>query len=995
VSVARSQHSDGARILVLADRIPRPGLRVAEHRLLQLFAELAIARPKPHVTLVVADWCARTSARDVVEELGVETVSHVPDWGAWFQREQADLVVVHGARAHRRFGALLDVARLDVPRIIDSSALDTFDMSAPLAPLEGDAIGRDLVIEAARAHDAHLLAGATAVLCASEHEAELVRGLSSEVATAVLRSHVSVRANRLPRSVRHGLVALGSFVEGPGSPDEDAVLFLAREVLPRVRRDVDVDLHIVGEDATPAVRSLSDGARFHVARGDVAPALRGAVGVVSLRRFGRGLTAAPFAAFEAATPVLAGAAVSKWNDGPGSSPPDDNADALASAITALVRDDAVWGEMSSATSEWTATHQRERYREALNDVLSTTGVVASIDGESIVDGRARTIPWQGRAHGRWAPDPGCRVAPNLARLDLELADQVTTDGAPDPEAPQDFAIEPLYDEWIRQREPTPRQRWDREARASALPYRPLVSIVMVERDVEPGVLSASLASLEAQVYSRWELCLVDDASTSLETLGAIARAASADARVRLLRRDESNGLAGASDAALGRARGDFVAFVPPGGVLEPLALLEVVDLINRCPELDVVYTDEHEYDASIRRCRHPALKPSWSPDLLRSTNYMGQLTVLRRSLVDRIGGPRDGFDGAVGYDLALRATDVSDRVGHVAIPLYRSNVTASDVLGPRPDRAFVDAGRRALSESVERSGESATVEDVNRRGDYRVRYAVIDEPVVGVVIPTRDRHDLLDAAVRSIRERSTYRNVEITIVDNASTDPDTLAYLERHDGPVLRYTAPFNYARMMNLAVAETHADLVLFVNNDVEVFQPNWIEAMLEHAQRPSIGAVGARLWYPEGIPQHQGIFIGGSGRAHNADFVRTFTSGDDRHQIMQRGRMVANFAAVTGACLMARPSVLTEVGGFEERLHVAFNDVDLCLKIRARGYDIVCTPFATLVHYESATRGSLHPMENDDWFGTRWGIGADYQDPYSNPNYDQQRRFALRLPS
>ena len=439
------------------------------------------------------------------------------------------------------------------------------------------------------------------------------------------------------------------------------------------------------------------------------------------------------------------------------------------------------------------------------------------------------------------------------------------------------------------------------------------------------------------------------------------------------------------NAALPRVRGEFVAFVPPGGHLEPLALLEVVDLLNRAPELDVLYTDEHEHDAATGRRINPRLKPSWSPDLLHSTNYVGQLAVFRRALVEELGGLREEFAGALHYDLVLRATARTDRVGHVAWPLYRS------AAGRVPDPDAVAGDRRALASAAEDAGTPAAVEDLDRRGAYRVRYVIRDEPSVGIAIPTRDRADLLEAVVSSILERSSYRNVEITIIDNQSTDPATLEYLDRHDGPVLRYDAPFNYARMMNLALAACEADLLLLLNNDVEVYQRDWIESLIEHAQRPSVGAVGARLWFPSGMPQHQGIFVGGGGGAVHADFVGSDFAGSDQHFIRTLGSRVANFSAVTGACLMARPAVLAEVGGFDERLHVAFNDVDLCLKLRARGYDIVCTPFASVVHEESATRGDAHPMENDDWFRARWRADDAFEDPYTNPNYDQHQRFAL----
>jgi GT2 family glycosyltransferase len=720
--------------------------------------------------------------------------------------------------------------------------------------------------------------------------------------------------------------------------------------------------------------------------------------VLSVRRFGRGTNAGLFAAVEAGAPVIAGAGVALANDLPDAMRVDEDPQALADAIVACVHDEAAWRARARATTEWSATIGAGRYRDALDAVLGANGLTL---GAAAPVAAGVTVPWAVREHGRWSPDPAAPVASSVPRIDLALADQVTTTGVPDPEALLTFPLASPYHEWIRQRDPSPRQRWANDARMASMPWQPTISIVVPVHDCEPHLLAATIASLRSQVYSRWEACIADDGSTDLDTLAALTAAAGDDARVRLLHarsdaEDDSDG-ASASNAAsvvntaVGRARGAFVGFVPPGGHLEPLALLEIVDLLNRVPELDVVYTDEHEYDPATGRRTNPSLKPSWSPDLLRSGNYLGQLTVFRRELVLELGGVRADFAAARDYDLALRATAASDRVGHVAWPLYRSDVPRPNAEGAAAARASAEAGRRALVDAVERAGETAVVEDLDHRGRYRVRYGIVDEPRVGIAIPTRDRHDLLAAAITSIRERSTYRNIEITIIDNESRDPEALAYFDRHDGPVLRYDAPFNYARMMNLAIAASDADLLLLLNNDVEVHQPDWIESMVEHAQRSRVGAVGARLWLPSGAPQHQGIFVGGIGGAVNADFVDAYFPGDDRHFIAGLGSAVANFAAVTGACLMARPAVLAEVGGFDERLHVAFNDVDLCLKLRARGYDIVCTPFASVVHEESATRGSDHPMANDDLFRARWRADDDYEDPYSNPNYDQRRRFAL----
>jgi GT2 family glycosyltransferase len=265
---------------------------------------------------------------------------------------------------------------------------------------------------------------------------------------------------------------------------------------------------------------------------------------------------------------------------------------------------------------------------------------------------------------------------------------------------------------------------------------------------------------------------------------------------------------------------------------------------------------------------------------------------------------------------------------------------------------------------------------------------VIGQPRITIIIPTRDRVELLAACVESVRRRSTYRNYEIMIVDNLSRKPETLEYLESFDGRVLPYPYEFNYARMMNTAVAEAgETDYVLLVNNDTEVISAEWMEVMVEHAQRPEVGFVGARLLFPDGKPQHEGIAIGLGGVASNLDH------GGQHFGYFDLGETIRNCSAVTGACMLTRLEVFRELGGFEERLRVAFNDVDLCLRARQRGYVVVYTPHALLYHEESSTRGKLHPEEDERFFCERWGKPFELEDDYYNPNFSKRRPFRLEL--
>ena len=515
-------------------------------------------------------------------------------------------------------------------------------------------------------------------------------------------------------------------------------------------------------------------------------------------------------------------------------------------------------------------------------------------------------------------------------------------------------------------------------RVEALRRRPTISVVMPVHDTPPDWLLAAVGSVAAQIYPDWELCIADDASSREDTLETLRDLEGSDARIRVARLEESRGIVGATNAALALARGEFVAFLDHDDELKSAALLEVAELLSDQPGLDLVYTDEDKRDPDGRLV-DPFLKPDWSPDLLMSVNYLNHLSVYRRELVERLGGLREELEGSQDYDLALRVAEVTAEIAHVPEPLY----TRGGEAGPGPAGADDrNAGRRVLEDALRRRGYDGRVEDGPVAGRYSVRYAIRDAPRVVIIIPTRDRVDLLRRCIESVRERTTYEHHEILVVDNDSRDPATLDYLRSAPARVFRYPHEFNYAAMMNAAVAEAgDADLILFLNNDTWVESPGWLEAMVEHGQRPEVGAVGARLLYPDGRPQHEGIIVGyAGGPANNVDF-RGFDG---------MGETIRNCSAVTFACALVRRTVFLELGGLESRLQVAYNDVDFCLRAREKGYEIVYTPHARLVHQERATRRGAPHDEDEALFRARWG---GYRDPYYNPNFHPIHPFRLRV--
>lgn len=511
---------------------------------------------------------------------------------------------------------------------------------------------------------------------------------------------------------------------------------------------------------------------------------------------------------------------------------------------------------------------------------------------------------------------------------------------------------------------------DREAlsaRIDELEYRPKVSLILYARDPDPQSLRELVDSVRAQIYERWELCLVFD-SPGLAVRRTLRRYRRADRRIVQVR--GTGGAVGARNEGLARSTGEFVAFLDPDSRLKHDALFHIVDLLDREPELNLVYTDEDHQDADGRLVQ-PFFKPGWSPDLLMGTDYVCRLGVFRRASVIAAGGLRSSVEGAEIYDLALRVTEGSAAVGHVPLPLHTTPLAKRN--------GTEESARRAVGEALARRGYGGRVEPLP--GGMRARYDIVGDPKVSLIVPTRDRVDLLARCVSSVQERTTYPYHELVVVDNESQDPATLEYLSRFEGRIIRYPHEFNYARMMNVIAEDVDGDVLLFLNNDIEVITPEWIEAMLEHGQRPEVGVVGARLLYPDGSPQHEGVAVGVRGHAWNIN-----------HRGYQGlGEIVRNCAAVTGACMLTRAEVFRELGGFDERMRVAFNDVDYCLRARERGYLVTYTPHAVLFHVEGATRGAYHPDGDNRAFVGRWG---DYPDPFYNPCFDRSRPFNLRPP-
>jgi len=550
-------------------------------------------------------------------------------------------------------------------------------------------------------------------------------------------------------------------------------------------------------------------------------------------------------------------------------------------------------------------------------------------------------------------------------------------------------MEDDYSKWI--------DLYDREINAEPLDatrIAPLISILLPVYNTPLKWLQKCIDSVLSQAWSHWELCIVDDASIDGGVRKLLLGYVERDTRIRVHFRESNGHIAVATNDALHMARGEFIVLLDHDDELRPHSLLEVVKALDRNENLDFIYSDEDKMDEAERRF-DPYFKPDWNPDLLLSQNYICHMTAIRRTLALEVGGVRAGYEGSQDYDLFLRCTARIDpsRIHHIPKILYHWRaIEGSTASGVNAKSYALEAGLRAISDHLETSRSGAKVA-LLPNNFYRVTWPIpTPAPKVSLIIPTRDRVDLLKMSVGSILEKTRYQNYQVIIVDNQSRDDETLAYFEelkqRPNVKIIAYDAPFNYSAINNYVVARlTDTDVVGLINNDVEVIDGDWLDEMVSHAVRPDIGTVGAMLCYPDNTIQHAGVILGIGGVAgHVYCKYPRGTKG-----MGARALLTQNLSAVTAACLLVKRERYLECGGLdEENLKVAFNDVDFCLRLLAAGYRNVWTPFSVLYHHESATRGyedtpekKLRFKAESDYMRKRWNDILD-DDPAYNPNLD-----------
>ena len=517
------------------------------------------------------------------------------------------------------------------------------------------------------------------------------------------------------------------------------------------------------------------------------------------------------------------------------------------------------------------------------------------------------------------------------------------------------------------------------------------SILVPLYNTPPKFLKEMIKSVQSQTYKNWELCLADGSDSKHDNVGKfIKKLQKKDKRILYKKLTKNLGISGNTNACIEMSTGDYICLFDHDDILHPSALYENIKAICE-KEADFIYSDESTF---IRRPSLPILnnfKPDYSPDTLRSYNYICHFTVFSKALLEKVGNFNSEYDGSQDYDLILRLTEAAENVVHIPKILYfwrsHSQSVASDV-SAKP--YVVDSAKKALGAHLKRLGLSGTVSEAMVPTTYKIQYDIIGNPLVSIIIPTKDHILDLEKCLSSLYSKSTYKNFEVIVVENNSVESSTFEYYETikskyENLSVIKWESGFNYSAINNFAASKAKGEYVLLLNNDIEVITPDWLEQMLMFAQRRDVGAVGAMLYYPDDTIQHAGAIIGIGGVAgHAHKYFKRNSPG-----YVARAAIAQNLSACTAACLLVRKDVYDEVGGLDEGFAVAFNDMDFCMNIRKAGYLIVFTPFAEFYHYESKSRGDEDtPQKRQRFMGEvfrftrKWENELKAGDPYYNPN-------------
>jgi O-antigen biosynthesis protein len=561
-----------------------------------------------------------------------------------------------------------------------------------------------------------------------------------------------------------------------------------------------------------------------------------------------------------------------------------------------------------------------------------------------------------------------------------------------------------YENWVRQNDNL--DDHDRiliRTHIASFRSKPRFSILMPVYNAPGQYLRKAIHSVLDQLYEEWELCIVDDASISVEVRKTLREYGEIDDRIRVRYRDINGGISACTNTALEMATGEWIVLMDHDDMLAEHALYLVAEVISRNPNLAIIYSDEDYIDEKGRR-NGPYFKPDWDYDMFLGQNLINHLAVYRTALARQVGGFRKGFEGSQDWDLSLRILETSPdcRVHHVPFVLYHWRQTSQTFSNTSIARA-IDAARRAVSEHLARTGQAAEVLPAGQSSYLRIKRILPPQlPLVSVIIPTKDRCELLQKCIDGLVNRTNYKPLEIVIVDNGSSKPDALDFLSdlktRPGFLIIQDNSSFNFSRLVNRGVAASSGEICVLLNNDVDVINADWLDELVSHASRPDVGAVGAKLYYSDDTLQHGGVILGIGGVAgHQHRYVARGSYG-----YFGRLKLTHGLSCVTAACLATRRSVYDAVGGFDEKhLEVTCNDVDFCIRVREAGFKIIWTPHAELYHHESLSRGHDTTPEKArryaaerKYMRAKWGEVLD-NDPFYNPNLSlnsESIEFAVR---
>ncbi len=553
-----------------------------------------------------------------------------------------------------------------------------------------------------------------------------------------------------------------------------------------------------------------------------------------------------------------------------------------------------------------------------------------------------------------------------------------------------------YIKWYKRRELSPTEIENQQKASKKFKNRPLISILLPTYNTPEKFLRDCIESILAQTYDNWELCIADDASSKQVTKEVIHTYVKKYKNIKAVLADKNGHIASASNLAMTLAKGEFISLMDHDDLLLPNALFETVKVINEQPDADLIYSDEDKIEDDKWHVE-PFFKPDWSPDFLLSCNVITHFATIRTGLMKKVGGFRVGSEGAQDWDLFLRLTELTDKIYHIPkiVYVWRKSPMSTAATYENKNYAYINQ-KKVLRDAVARRGQPAVIEAHRFMGFWRVRYEIKGLPKVSIIIPTKNNYEYIKRCLESVFEATNYPNFEVIIVDTGTTDDKTGELYEKLQRAIdnikivkWQKKGDFNFSAACNFGAAGATGEYLLFLNDDIKVIDSHWLRDMLEHAQRPETGAVGCKLLFPNRTIQHAGVVLSWRDIAFHP-----FYGLNERLDIFSNIFInnIRNVSAVTGACLMVDKNKFEEVGGFDEKLKVTYNDVDFCLKLLEKGYRNVYTPFARLIHYESASIARITTDERDkkelqaasDEMRKRWAQILK-NDPYYNPNFIQ----------